>query len=99
MVLLYRNTKTILVIQLTVPWEDRLANSHQLKSTKYQDLNFDIRVKGQHTILFHIEVGCCGFPATSVRYFFWRVSLEPTFLKKATREIAMSVETSWSRCG
>lgn len=38
MVLLYRSTKTILVVELTVPWEDRLAIFHELKKAKYQDL-------------------------------------------------------------
>lgn len=27
-----------LIVELTVPWEDRLAISHQLKKAKYQDL-------------------------------------------------------------
>lgn len=94
MVLLSRSTKTIIVAELTVPWEDRLAISHQLKKAKYQDLIDEARLKGWHATLFPIEVGCRGFPATSVRYFLQRVGLEPKDLKKATREIAMAAETS-----
>lgn len=33
MVLLSRSTKTIIVAELTVPWEERLATSHQLKES------------------------------------------------------------------
>ena len=94
MILLSRSTKTIIVAELTVPWEVRLAISHQLKKAKYQDLIDEALLKGWHATLFPIEVGCRGFPATSVRYFLQRVGLEPKHLKKATREIAMAAETS-----
>ena len=90
MILLSRSTKTIIVAKLTVPWI-----SHQLKKAKYQDLIDEALLKGWHATLFPIEVGCCGFPATSVRYFLQRVGLEPKHLKKATREITMAVETCY----
>ncbi len=38
MVLLSRSMKTIIITELTVPWEERLATSHQLKKAKYQYL-------------------------------------------------------------
>lgn len=38
LVLLSRNSKTIIVAELTVPWEERLATSHKLKKAKYQYL-------------------------------------------------------------
>ncbi|KAJ8351555.1 hypothetical protein SKAU_G00230310 [Synaphobranchus kaupii] len=94
MVLLSRSTKTILVVELTVPWEGRLAISHQLKKAKYQDLIDEALIKGWHATVFPIEVGCRGFPATSVRYFLQKFGLEPKHLKIATREIAMAAETS-----
>lgn len=94
MVLLSRSTKTILVAELTVPWEDRLAISHQLKKAKYQDLIDEALLKGWHASLFPIEVGCRGFPATSVRYFLQKIGLDPKQLKKATGEIATVAETT-----
>ena len=94
MVLLSRSTKTILVVELTVPWEDRLAISHQLKKAKYQDLIDEAHLKGWYAALFPIEVGCRGFPATSVRYFLQKIGLEPRLLKKATGEIATVAETT-----
>ncbi len=94
MVLLSRSTKTIIVAELTVPWEERLATSHQLKKAKYQDLVDEAVVKGWHATSYPIEVGCRGFPAKSVRYFLQRMSLEPKQLKKATRDIAAAAESS-----
>ena len=48
MVLLSRNTKTIIVAELTAPWEERLATSYQLNKAKYQDLVDEAVLKGWH---------------------------------------------------
>lgn len=90
MILLSRSKKTTLIAELTVPWEDRLTISHQLKKAKYQDLSDEALAKG----CFPIKVGCRGFPATSVRYFLQKISLEPKLIKKATRETATAAETT-----
>ncbi|KAL7407597.1 hypothetical protein ABVT39_010718 [Epinephelus coioides] len=94
MVLLSRSTKTILIVKLTVPWENRLATSCQLKKAKYNDLIDEALIRGWHRTIFPIKVGSRGFPATSVHYFLQKVSPEPRHLKKATREIALASETS-----
>lgn len=83
------SSSTILVAELTVPWEDRLAIAHQLKKAKHEDLIEEALVKGWQATLFPIEVGCHGFPVTSVCYFLLRVCLEPKQLKKASREIVI----------
>jgi len=54
MVLLSRRTKTIIVAELTEPWEDRLAISHQLKEAKYRDLIDEALCKGWHATLYPI---------------------------------------------
>ncbi len=94
MVLLSRSTKTIVVVELTVPWEDRLVIFHELKKAKYQDLIDEASIKGWNAALFPIAVGCHGFPATSVHYFLQKIGLEPKRLRKATGEIAAAAESS-----
>ncbi len=94
MILLPRSSKNILIAELTVPCEDRLAISRQLQKARYQDLIDEALVKGWHAVLFPIEVGCRGFPTTSVHCFQQKVSLDLKQLKKATEEIATAVETS-----
>lgn len=94
MVLLSRSTKTIIVAELTVPWEERLDTSHQLKKAKYQDLIDEAALKGWHAVLFPIEVGCRGFPAKSIRHFLQRMGLDAKQLKKASGDIAAAAESS-----
>ncbi len=79
MVLLSRSTKTIIVAELTVPWKERLATSHQLKKAKYKDLVDEAVVKGWHATSYPIEVGCRGFPAKSVRYLLQKLGLDFIF--------------------
>ncbi|XP_065816582.1 trace amine-associated receptor 1-like [Labrus bergylta] len=66
MVLLSRSTKTIIVAELRVPWEERLATSHQLKKAKYQDLVDKAVLKGWHATSYPTEVGSGEFPAKSM---------------------------------
>ncbi len=76
---------------------DWLAISHELKKAKYQDLIDEAHIKGWKAALFLIEVGCRGFPATSVRYFLQKIGVEPKRLRKATGEIAAAAAKSSSR--
>ena len=94
MILRSGSSNSIILAELTVPWEDRLAVSHQAKKAKYLDLVDAASLAGWHTTLFPIEVGARGFPATSVRRFLQRIGLEPRQLQKAIREIATAAETS-----
>ncbi|KAK0152385.1 hypothetical protein N1851_006099 [Merluccius polli] len=58
--------KKVILIELTVPWEDGCSDAHERKATKYQDLVQQCRDKGWQAWLFPVEVGCMGFPAQSV---------------------------------
>ena len=75
MVLVSQLTKFIFLVALTVLWEDRLVTSHQLKKAKYQEIIDEANQKGWHSGLFPIEVGCRGFPATSLRYFLQKLGM------------------------
>lgn len=77
MVLISWSAITIIIAELTAPWEERLVSSHQLKKAKYQDLVDEAVLKGWHATSYPIEVGCRGFPAKSVNYFLQRVRMGP----------------------
>ena len=64
-----RNPKRVVLVELTVPWEEQIEESHELKRAKYEDLAQTCRENGWNTWVFLIEVGCRGFPSQSV----WRM--------------------------
>ena len=60
-------TKRLVIVELTVPWEERCQSAYELKNAKYTDLQTLCKERGWQTWwLFPVEVGCRGFPAQSV---------------------------------
>ena len=57
LVLVSSSTDAIILVELTVSWEDRLQYSNALKADKYADLSMDLEAKEYRTYLFPIEVG------------------------------------------
>ena len=53
--------KQVVVIELTVPWEDRMEEAHVHKLKKYQALNFESQQNGCKAWNLPVEIGCRGF--------------------------------------
>ncbi|KAK3084250.1 hypothetical protein FSP39_010689 [Pinctada imbricata] len=58
--------KKLVAIRLTVPWEERFQEANERKALKYADLMADCRQQNWCAWLFPVQIGCRGFPATSV---------------------------------
>ena len=69
MVLLSENTKRVGIVELTVPSEERVELSGELKREKYEDLRREGERRGWRVRLWTVEVGCRGFPAASMAAF------------------------------
>ena len=93
MVLLSRKSKRVFLIELTVPWEDRLQLSHLLKKDKYQDLVDEAMLQGWHALCFPIEVGCRGFPSSNLQFMFKQIGLSSVRLKRALKDIGGTAES------
>ena len=65
-VLVSESTKNIVIMELTVPWEDRLGEAHERKRTKYEQLIIDCRAQGWKAKCMPIEVGSRGFVGHSL---------------------------------
>ena len=66
--LLSRATKRVVLIELTVPWEERIEEAHERKKAKYQPMLDECRQRGWKTWNLPVEVGSRGFAGQSV----WR---------------------------
>ena len=67
-VLWSKATKQVVLIELTVPWEERIEEAYQRKMLSYDELVHDCRTNGWKAWCLPIEVGCRGFAAQSL----WR---------------------------
>ncbi|XP_059199347.1 uncharacterized protein LOC131979398 [Centropristis striata] len=59
-------TKQLLLLELTVPWEERMEEAQERKREKYQELVEDCRRNGWKTRCMPVEVGCRGFASHSL---------------------------------
>jgi hypothetical protein len=62
------STKALVMLELTVPWEERIEEAYERKKAKYQQLVEDCQQKGWKTSCLPVEVGARGFVGQSV----WR---------------------------
>ena len=69
-----KKTDTIIIAELTVPWEDRMEQSNVLKENRYSELTIDLIDKGYRVHFFAIEVGARGLMGRS-SYTFLRERL------------------------
>ncbi|VDI78992.1 Hypothetical predicted protein [Mytilus galloprovincialis] len=89
------STKQAILLELTVPWEERIEDAYERKRLKYQDLLAECRDNGWRVWLFPVEVGSRGFVGQSM----WRAlralgrsSIDVVMGKKVRTVEAESVE-------
>ena len=70
-----KKTDTIIVAELTVPWEDRMEQSNVLKEDRYSELTMDLIDKGYRVHFFAIEVGARGLVGRSSYTFLREIGL------------------------
>ena len=93
MIIYSRTSKKLGLIELTVPFEDRIGVSNELKLSKYQPLasetDWSVRV-------WAVEVGCRGFPAPSLTTFFKQIGIRGKENKRCVRRMSEKAEEASS---
>ena len=89
--------KTVLLIELTVPWEENWEEAHELKKNRYETLHADCVEKGWICHVIPIEVGCCGFLGHSVILFLSKIGITGCSLKVASNCLQATAQhaSSW----
>ena len=103
MIITSASSKCIVLIELTVPWEDRFDEAHELKFAKYEPILLEAQRKGWRALCFPIEVGCRGFIGKSTVKMFKSLGMSSMNVKKACLSITEIAEKSsrwlWLRHG
>ena len=87
-----RNTKQMAIVELTVPAEERIEVSGELKRMKYEHIAQEGKLKGWRVRIWAIEVGCKGFPAASLSTFFKDIGYPGGQRKKVVESIGRAAE-------
>lgn len=89
-----RRTKQVVMVELTVPWEERVEESNERKLAKYQPLVDACKEKGWRTWCFAVEVGCRGFVAQSMWRMFGRLGVVGQTRKRTIHRIGKEAEAA-----
>ena len=100
MLLMSESTKRAGVIELTVPSEDRVEVSGELKKAKYAPLQEQGKANGWKVHVWAVEVGCKGFPAASMASFLKDIGFaggeRNRLLKHIGEEAMMASRRIWN---
>ncbi|CAC5421781.1 unnamed protein product [Mytilus coruscus] len=94
MVLWSQGTRQTVLLELTVPWEERMDEAHERKMAKYQQLVTDCQQLGWRTWCFTIEEGCRGFAGLTVWQALRTLGVEGAEGKKLFSEVYRQAEVS-----
>jgi hypothetical protein len=101
MVLSSESSRTLVMVELTVPYESNMSESHEFKLAKYEGLTSDIRKQGYKTLLFAVEVGARGLAGASVYSLLKRLGLPNQTCSRYIKQIAEAAEKAscwiWSK--
>ena len=78
--------RKVLLIELTVPLEDRVATAHSIKISRYQNLISACESNGFRTVYFAVEVGSRGFVARSLLACLRQLGFPPSWTRKVRNE-------------
>ena len=90
--LISRSLKQMIMVELTVPHEERIDVSGELKRSKYSTIIEEGKKTGWNVSIWPVEVGCRGFPANSMTGFLRAIGLTGKCRKKALRNLGEKAE-------
>ena len=93
-VIFSRSNKTVVLLELTVPLEDRSHLAHDRKKSKYSELAATCEQNGFTVHLLPFEVGCLGFCPHTILRTFESLGLP----KSAARQIRLECSRVALRC-
>ena len=94
MLLISDGTKKMGIVELTVPGEERIEVSGELKRTKYAGLQEEGRKNGWLIQIWAIEVGCRGFPAASMASFLKEIGIHGNERRRKLKRIGEGAENA-----
>ncbi|XP_053339380.1 uncharacterized protein LOC128510861, partial [Clarias gariepinus] len=92
MVLTSDASKQVVLVELTVPWEDRLEEAHERKKAKYAEIVVECRNKGWKARCEPVEVGCRGFAGQSLPRMFKLLGIKGQLCRRAIKTIIEAAE-------
>ncbi|XP_061892213.1 uncharacterized protein LOC133642088 [Entelurus aequoreus] len=84
--------KTVLLVELTVPWEGGLEAAYERERAKYSDLAAECREAGWKAVICPLEVRCRGFVGSSTARLLRDIVCTGAGHRKTMKELAEEVD-------
>ncbi len=92
-VILWSTTaRTVIMAEVTVPWEAGMEVAFKRKKDKYTGLAAECKETGWPAIIYPVKVGYWGFMGTSTQCFLMSEGVTGPKLKKAHRDLTKEEE-------
>ncbi|XP_050957201.1 uncharacterized protein LOC127158092 [Labeo rohita] len=85
-------SKQVVLVELTVPWEDRMEEAHERKRAKYAEIVVECRNKGWKARCEPVEVGCRGFAGQSLPRTLKLLGVKGQLCRRAIKTIIEAAE-------
>lgn len=85
-------SKQVVMLELTVPWEERMEEAYERKMAKYQLLVEECQKNGWRAWCMPVEVGCRGFAGQSLWRAFRQLGITGMTRKRAVSEVCREAE-------
>lgn len=94
MLLISETSKQIVLLELTIPWEDRIEEANERKRAKYAELVEECWNNGWRARCDPIEVGCRGFAGQSLCRAYNILGIIGASKRRAIKEVTESAEVA-----
>ncbi len=84
--------RSVIMAELTVPWEEGMDVAFERKKERYSDLAAACRQAGWKATVLPAEVGCRGFASTSTQRLMASLGITESKLRKALKDLAEEAE-------
>ncbi|XP_063959287.1 uncharacterized protein LOC135154967 [Lytechinus pictus] len=75
MVVWSKQSKSVILCKLTVPWEEKIETAHEYKTSKYAGLILECKKRGWKVDYYPVEIGCRGYATKSLHFFLSRMGI------------------------
>ncbi len=86
------SARTVIMAELTVPWEEGMEAAFERKKEKYSELSAACTEAGWKASTYPVEVGCRGFIGKSAQQLLKVLGIRGSRQRKALREMAGEAE-------
>lgn len=81
------STRTVIMAELTVPWEEGMEAAFQRNKEMYPELAAVCSEAGWKAFIYPVEVGCKSYTGTSTQWFLKSLGITGSRLTKALKDL------------